>query len=261
VIALGVQRIHRHHRAAKVLVVDVGQQRGERRDLVGLRRDLPGRSGQPAVVTHRGDHVDLRAVRAPRDGPGPGRRPSGPTARSPRPSRGPPRSSRTPRGPAAWPARSAVPAGHADRAPIPAAPATPDHQTDRSPPEGSHRPDMPRAGQRTGTAKMDRRARHSDDHELRELHDLPAPCSFVTPGPPVTTASNPVKHGTLRGLPLHGLRAAILFHPRNACLYRRATISSSIRAVIEVRWWEPPSTWAVTVTTASLSGEIMQSWP
>ena len=43
-------------------------------------------------------------------------------------------------------------------------------------------------------------------------------------------------------------------------LYRRATISSSIRAVIEVRG-EPPSTWAVTVTTASLSGEIMQSWP
>jgi hypothetical protein len=133
---------------------------------------------------------------APRDGPGPGRRPSGPTARSPRPSRGPPRSSRTPRGPAAWPARSAGPAGHADRAPIPAAPATPDHQTDRSPPGGSHRPDMPRAGQRTGTAKMDRRARHSDDHELRELHDLPASCSFVTPDPPVTTASNPVKHGT-----------------------------------------------------------------
>jgi hypothetical protein len=62
-------------------------------------------------------------------------------------------------------------------------------------------------------------------------------------------------------LPLHGLRAAILFHPRNACLYRRATISSSIRAVIEVRWEPPPSTWAVTVTTASLSGEIMQSWP
>jgi transposase len=62
-------------------------------------------------------------------------------------------------------------------------------------------------------------------------------------------------------LPLHGLRAAILFHPRNACLYRRATISSSIRAVIEVRWELPPSTWAVTVTTASLSGEIMQSWP
>jgi hypothetical protein len=61
-------------------------------------------------------------------------------------------------------------------------------------------------------------------------------------------------------LPLHGPRAAILFHPRNTCLYRRATISSSIRAVIEVRW-EPPSTWAVTVTTASLSGEIMQSWP
>jgi hypothetical protein len=64
VIALGVQRIHRHHRAAKVPVVDVGQQRGERRDLVGLRRDLPGRCGQPVVVTHRGDHVDLRAVRA-----------------------------------------------------------------------------------------------------------------------------------------------------------------------------------------------------
>jgi len=56
-------------------------------------------------------------------------------------------------------------------------------------------------------------------------------------------------------------RAAILFHPRNACLYRRPTISSSIRAVIEVRWEPPPSTWAVTVTTASLSGEIMQSWP
>jgi hypothetical protein len=32
-----------------------------------------------------------------------------------------------------------------------------------------------------------------------DVHDLPAPCSFVTPGPPVTTASNPVKHGTLRG--------------------------------------------------------------
>src|SRR5690242_6786232 len=62
-------------------------------------------------------------------------------------------------------------------------------------------------------------------------------------------------------LPFHGLRAAILFHPRSACLYRRATISSSIRAVIEVRWEPPPSTWAVTVTTASLSGEIMQSWP
>ena len=50
-------------------------------------------------------------------------------------------------------------------------------------------------------------------------------------------------------------------HPRNACLYRRATISSSMRAVIEVRWEPPPSTWAVTVTTASLSGESMQSWP
>ena len=48
----------------------------------------------------------------------------------------------------------------------------------------------------------------------------------------------------------------------NARLYRRATISSSMRAVIEVGWEpEPPSTWAVTVTTASLSGEIMQSWP
>ncbi len=69
------------------------------------------------------------------------------------------------------------------------------------------------------------------------------------------------RRGRGPGLPLRGLRAAILFHPRNACLYRRATISSSIRAVIEVRWWEPPSTWAVTVTTASLSGEIMQSWP
>ena len=44
VIALGVQRIHRHHRAAKVLVVDIGQQRAEPRDLAGLRRDLPGRS-------------------------------------------------------------------------------------------------------------------------------------------------------------------------------------------------------------------------
>jgi hypothetical protein len=45
---------------------------------------------------------------------------------------------------------------------------------------------------------------------------------------------------------------------RNACLYRRATISSPIRAVIEVRG-ELPSTWAVTVTTASLAGQIMQS--
>ena len=68
-----------------------------------------------------------------------------------------------------------------------------------------------------------------------------------TPGPCRSTGREP--------------RAAMLFHPRNACLYRRATISSSMRAVIEVRWEPPPSTWAVTVTTASLSGQIMQSWP
>jgi len=52
VIALGVQRIHRHHRAAKVLVVDVGQQRGERRDLAGLRRDLPGRSDAAQIAAN-----------------------------------------------------------------------------------------------------------------------------------------------------------------------------------------------------------------
>lgn len=75
------------------------------------------------------------------------------------------------------------------------------------------------------------------------------------------------RSGTERSgaLPLHGPRAAMLsyfLHPRNARPYRRSTISSSIRAVIEVRCEpEPPSTWAVTVTTASLSGEIMQSWP
>jgi hypothetical protein len=52
VIALGVQRIHRHHRAAKVLVVDAGQQRGERRDLVRLRRDLPGRSDAAQIAAN-----------------------------------------------------------------------------------------------------------------------------------------------------------------------------------------------------------------
>jgi hypothetical protein len=50
VTALGVQRIHRHHRAARVLVADVGQQRGERRDLAGLRRDLPGRGDAAQVA-------------------------------------------------------------------------------------------------------------------------------------------------------------------------------------------------------------------
>jgi hypothetical protein len=54
VIAPGVQRIHRHHRAAKVPVVDAGQQRGERRDLVGLRRDLPDRSDAAQIAANVG---------------------------------------------------------------------------------------------------------------------------------------------------------------------------------------------------------------
>src|ERR1700733_9069766 len=99
------------------------------------------------------------------------------------------------------------------------------------------------------------------EREVADRVEVGSATGFVTSGPqsqqPQTRSST--EHSG--ALPLHRLRAAILFHPRNACLYRRVTISSSMRAVIEVRREPPPSTWAVTVTTASLSGEIMQSWP
>jgi hypothetical protein len=142
--------------------------------------------------------------------------------------------------------------GRADPAPADTAPA--DTAADAPADHPRHRPAVARRSARVMcTSWVSPRTRTGRGPPSRS-----ATCGWARQSQQPQTRSSTEHSGAL---PLHGLRAAILLHPGNACLYRRATISSSIRAVIEVRWGPPLSTWAVTVTTASLSGEIMQSWP